>query len=64
MPQLIIIVVLVVGAWLLYRRFVADAKRLAERSRRAEKERQTGAIGTLVKDPVTGEYHLKKDDDE
>ena len=64
MPQLIIIVVLLVGAWLLYRRFVPDAQRLAARSRREEKERQTGAIGTLVKDPVTGEYHLKKDEDE
>ena len=61
MPQLIIIIVLVVGAWLLYRRFVADAQRLAERSRRAEKERQTGAIGTLVKDPATGEYRLKRE---
>jgi membrane protein implicated in regulation of membrane protease activity len=64
MPQLIILGLLVVGAWLLYRRFVAEAKRLAEKSRRAQKERQTGAIGTLVKDPVTGEYHLKKDEDE
>ncbi|KQV32353.1 hypothetical protein ASC97_01805 [Rhizobium sp. Root1203] len=64
MPQLIILGLLVVGAWLLYRRFVAEATRLSEKSRRAEKERQTGAIGTLVKDPVTGEYHLKKDEDE
>ncbi|QFY59229.1 hypothetical protein FZ934_01490 [Rhizobium grahamii] len=64
MPQLIIMGLLVVGAWLLYRRFVAEAEKLASRSRRAEKERQTGAIGTLVKDPVTGEYHLKKDEEE
>ena len=64
MPQLIIMGLLVAGAWLLYRRFVAEAQRLSERSRRAQKERQTGAIGTLVKDPETGEYHLKKDDDE
>jgi membrane protein implicated in regulation of membrane protease activity len=64
MPQLIILGLLVVGAWLLYRRFVAEANRLAEKTRRAQKERQTGAIGTLVKDPVTGEYHLKKDEDE
>lgn len=55
---------LVVGAWLLYRRFVAEAEKLAARSRRAERERQTGAIGTLVKDPATGEYHLKKDEEE
>jgi glycyl-tRNA synthetase alpha chain len=52
MPQLLIMGVLVLGAWLLYRRFVAEATRLAEKSRRAKKEQQTGAIGTLVKDPV------------
>ncbi|MDM9626586.1 hypothetical protein QTL95_11810 [Rhizobium sp. S152] len=63
MPQLLIMGVLVLGAWLLYRRFVAEATRLQERSRRAQKEQQTGAIGTLVKDPVTGEYHLKKDEE-
>ncbi len=63
MPQLLIMGVLVLGAWLLYRRFVADAKRLAEKSKRAQREQQTGAIGTLVKDPVTGEYHLKKDEE-
>ena len=63
MPQLITILVLVFAAWWLYRRFVADARRLAEKSRRAEKERQTGAIGTLVKDPVTGEYRLKREEE-
>lgn len=63
MPQLLIMGVLVLGAWLLYRRFVAEATRLAEKSKRAKKEQQTGAIGTLVKDPVTGEYHLKNDED-
>ena len=46
-----------------YRRFVSDAQRLAEKSRRAEKERQTGAVGTLVKDPATGEYRLKREED-
>jgi len=63
MPQLITILVLVFAAWWLYRRFVADARRLAEKSRRAEKERQTGAIGTLVKDPATGEYRLKREEE-
>ncbi|AIC26074.1 MULTISPECIES: hypothetical protein [Rhizobium] len=63
MAQLITILVLVFSAWWLYRRFVSDARRLAEKSRRAEKERQTGAIGTLVKDPVTGEYRLKQDEE-
>ncbi|PDT12802.1 hypothetical protein NMA58_02620 [Rhizobium sp. YTUHZ045] len=63
MAQLITILVLVFSAWWLYRRFVSDARKLTEKSRRAEKERQTGAIGTLVKDPVTGEYRLKRDEE-
>jgi membrane protein implicated in regulation of membrane protease activity len=61
MAQLITILILVGGGWWLYRRFVSDAKRLAEKTRRAEKERQTGAVGTLVKDPTTGEYRLKRE---
>ncbi|NLS02570.1 hypothetical protein HGP14_04185 [Rhizobium sp. P32RR-XVIII] len=63
MAQLITIIILVGAAWWLYRRFVSDAKRLQEKSRRAEKERQTGAVGTLVKDPATGEYRVKRDDE-
>ncbi|ANM03054.1 hypothetical protein AMC78_CH00915 [Rhizobium phaseoli] len=63
MAQLITILVLVFSGWWLYCRFVSDARKLAEKSRRAEKERQTGAIGTLVKDPVTGEYRLKRDEE-
>lgn len=63
MAQLITLLILVCAAWWLYRRFVSDARKLAERSRRAEKERQTGAIGTLVKDPATGEYRLKREDE-
>jgi membrane protein implicated in regulation of membrane protease activity len=63
MAQLITSLILVCAGWWLYRRFVSDAQRLAEKSRRAEKERQTGAIGTLVKDPATGEYRLKREDE-
>lgn len=63
MPQLIFLIILIGGAWLLYRRFVSDAQKLAAKSRQAEKERETGAIGTLVKDPVTGEYRVRRDDE-
>ena len=63
MPQLIILIILVVGAWLLYRRFVQDAQKLVAKSRQAQKERETGAIGTLVKDPVTGEYRVRREDE-
>ncbi|XAZ24276.1 hypothetical protein LVY75_13740 [Sinorhizobium sp. B11] len=63
MAQLVTLLILVCAGWWLYRRFVSDAQRLAEKSRRAEKERQTGAVGTLVKDPATGEYRLKREED-
>ena len=63
MAQLITLLILVCAGWWLYRRFVSDAQKLSERSRRAQKERQTGAIGTLVKDPTTGEYRLKREEE-
>ncbi|MGG6897333.1 MULTISPECIES: hypothetical protein [Rhizobium] len=63
MPQIIFFIIAVGGIWFLYRRFVRDAQKLAEKSRRAETERRTGAMGTLVKDPKTGEYHVKRDDE-
>ncbi|MGK9050500.1 hypothetical protein QTA58_04060 [Neorhizobium sp. CSC1952] len=63
MAQLIFLIVLIGGGWMLYKKFVKDAERLSARSRREEKERQTGAIGTLEKDPVTGEYRVKRDEE-
>ena len=63
MAQLVTLLILVCAGWWLYRRFVSDAQGLAEKSRRAEKERQTGAVGTLVKDPATGEYRLKREEE-
>lgn len=64
MAQLIFLGLLVGGAWLLYNRFVADAEKLAARSRAEERERENDAVGTLVKDEVTGEYRLKKHDEQ
>lgn len=58
MAQMIMLAILIAGSIFLYRRFVADANRLAEKSRLAERERQSGATGTLIKDPETGEYRL------
>ncbi|MCJ8508324.1 hypothetical protein MUU53_10400 [Rhizobium lemnae] len=64
MPQILFLAILIGGGWLLYRKFVNDAEKLARLRRAREKERQTGAIGTLVKDPVTGEYRVKREDEE
>ncbi|WP_144575763.1 NfeD family protein [Agrobacterium sp. DE0009] len=63
MAQLITIILLVVGAIILYRRFVRAAEKLSAKSKRREKERETGAIGTLIKDPQTGEYRVKREDE-
>ncbi len=63
MAQLIFMTILVGGAWLLYRRFVSDAEKLAAKSRAEEKERQNDAVGTLIEDPETGEYRLRREDD-
>lgn len=64
MPQLVFLALLIGGGWLLYRKFVRDAEKLARLRRAQEKERQTGAIGTLIKDPVTGEYRVRREDEE
>jgi len=60
-PQLIFFAVLGVAAWVGYRSFLREAERVTARARRAEAEQRAGSQGTLVKDPVTGEYHLTKD---
>ncbi len=61
MPHLILLIVVGIVAWLGYRTFLREAKRVSERVRRAEREAQNRSSGTLVKDPETGEYRLTKD---
>lgn len=63
MVQILFLLLVVAVAWLGYRKFVADAERLTRKRRAAERERQNDAIGTLIKDPKTGEYRLRRDDD-
>ena len=41
--------------------FIREANRVTAKVRRNEKQAATGANGTLVKDPKTGEYRLAKD---
>ncbi|WP_455272504.1 hypothetical protein [Rhizobium herbae] len=60
MPQLIILLLFAAIAWFGYRKFVADAEKLSRRQQEARRQQETGTQGTLVKDPVTGEYRLKK----
>jgi membrane protein implicated in regulation of membrane protease activity len=61
MPQLIFFAIVGVAAYVGYRSFVREADRVTAKVRRAEKQHATGANGTLVKDPKTGEYRLAKD---
>ncbi|CDZ28813.1 hypothetical protein [Neorhizobium galegae] len=63
MAQLIFLIIVIGGGWMLYKKFIKDAQRLSSRTRREEKERQTGAIGTLERDPATGEYRVKRDEE-
>jgi membrane protein implicated in regulation of membrane protease activity len=61
MPQLIFFALVGIAAYIGYRSFVREAERVTAKVRRTEKQASTGANGTLVKDPKTGEYRLEKD---
>lgn len=61
MPQLLFFAAAAVVGWLGYRAFLREAERVHKRVRRAEEETRNRAAGTLVEDPETGEYRLRKD---
>ncbi|MBD8553301.1 hypothetical protein IFT84_02055 [Rhizobium sp. CFBP 8762] len=63
MAQLILILLVAGLAWLGYRKFIADAEKLSRKTEELRRNRETGATGTLVKDPETGEYRVKKPED-
>ena len=61
MPQLIFFALVGAVAYVGYKSFLREADRVTAKVRRAEKQARTGANGTLVQDPETGEYRLAKD---
>ena len=61
MPQLIFVALIALVVYFGYKSFLREAERVSARVRRQEKQAKNGTIGTLVKDPVTGEYRLAKD---
>jgi len=61
MPQIIFFAVVGAAAYFCYRAFVREAERVTAKIRRTEKQAANGTMGTLVKDPKTGEYRLAKD---
>lgn len=64
MPQIILLTVIGAIAYFGYRSMTKEAERVHKEVRDAERERQNGAHGTLIKDPKTGEYRPKKSDDD
>lgn len=63
MAQILFLAILVGGGWYLYRKFVGDAQKLAQRRRAEARERETGAVGTLIKDEKTGEYRVRRNEE-
>ncbi len=61
LPQIIFFAIVGAAAWYGYKSFKKEAERVHEKVRRAEKETQTGAVGTLVRDEKTGEYVVMQD---
>jgi membrane protein implicated in regulation of membrane protease activity len=61
MPQLIFFALVGAAAYFGYKSFIREAERVTAKVRRNQKQAATGANGTLVKDPKTGEYRLAKD---
>ena len=62
MPQLIFFAVVGVAAYFGYRHFVQRGRaRDRQGPPRTSSRPTTGTMGTLVKDPKTGEYRLAKD---
>jgi membrane protein implicated in regulation of membrane protease activity len=61
MPQLLFFAAVGVLAWYGYKSLTRAAERTHEKVRAQSREVKTGAQGTLVRDPETGEYRLRKD---
>lgn len=55
--KIIFVALIALAGWYVYRRFIADAMKLARASESKRKEQKTG---TLVQDPVTGEYRVRR----
>lgn len=61
MPQLVLLILIAAVAYYGYRSFVREAERVTRKAERARQEVKNQSIGTLVKDPKTGEYRPARD---
>lgn len=62
MAQALFLLIVAAGLYIFYKRFAAEARKATEKANARRREVENGAHGTLVKDPVSGEYRLRKDD--
>ena len=63
LSKIIFVLLTALAGWMFYKKFVADAQRLARGNERKRKATANDAKGTLVLDPKTGEYRLKEETD-
>jgi membrane protein implicated in regulation of membrane protease activity len=61
MPQLVFFAVVGIAAYVGYRSLLREANRVTAKVRRHEEQSRTGAQGTLVYDPKSGEYRVVRD---
>lgn len=61
LSKIIFVLLAALIGWMFYKKFVADAQRLAKGTERKRKAAANNAKGTLVLDPKSGEYRLKKE---
>jgi hypothetical protein len=64
LSKIIFVLLIALIGWMFYKKFVSDAQRLAKATERKRKAAANNAKGTLVLDPKTGEYRLKKEAEE
>lgn len=64
LSKIIFVLVIALVGWMFYKKFVADAQRLARGAERKRKAAANHSKGTLVLDPKTGEYRVKKEEEE
>lgn len=46
-----------------YKNLTKAAEKVSKRVKESESEKKTGAQGTLIQDPKTGEYRVKREDE-
>lgn len=63
MTRILFFVAAAAAVYWFYKRFTSDAEKLARSHKRKARSHRTASNGKLVKDPKTGEYHVKKDED-